>query len=277
MEFRHHADLVEHVQDAGASHQEETLDALMALGRAAGLITAKYHVFAKPPREVFWCRTCGEVMRGRSCPDGHDTVELQFCRACHHPFVEAQDDEETLFTPVGEESFDGVCPGCRTNRIRLTDITVPTPTLLSFMLTELCRSMPSNKTLVFSDSRATAESVSNEIVGTEYGLTAETLYVKELMEQGGSGNSRSLFFAVSNTLREQYWQPLRQNTPDEETDANDILVEMLNEIEPHARLPRCQHLRESGLVTPAWIYDQDDAVKTALAHEVFNLFVSPYP
>ena len=273
--FLHHDELVQRLQEGSASRPAETLAALLALGRAAGIVTAKYHVFAKPPRKVFWCRSCEQVMRGSSCPQGHDTVELQFCRNCHHPFVESED--EDAFHPVGQPGFDGGCPTCETGRLRLTDITVPTSTLLSFMLTELCRSMPSNKTLVFSDSRATAESVSTEIVGTEYGLTAETLYVQRLMEEGGRGNSRSLFFSVSNTLREQYWQPLRQNTPDEETDANDILVEMLNEIEPHARLSHCQHLREAVLITPAWIYEQTDAETAALAHEVFNLFVSRFP
>jgi len=277
MGFLHHDELVDKVEDAGATQPADTLAAVLALGRAAGLVTAKYHVFAKPPRKVFWCRTCDQVMRGRSCPDGHDTVEFQFCRSCHHPYIEDGDGEDPGFQPVGHDDFNGTCPGCGTNRIRLTDITVPTSTLLSFMLTELCRSVPSNKTLVFSDSRATAESVSTEIVGTEYGLTAESLYVKQLLEQDGRADSRSLFFAVSNTLREQYWQPLRQNTPDDETDANDILVEMLNEIEPHARLPHCQHLREAALLTPAWIYEQDDPVTASVAHEVFNLFVSCYP
>ncbi|WP_123538148.1 DEAD/DEAH box helicase [Halosimplex salinum] len=283
VEFEHYADLVNRLEEAGASNPDETVSALLALGRAAGMVTAKYHMFAKPPRKIYWCQTCEEVIRGRSCPEGHQTRELRFCRTCHHPFVEVdtenenEDEDEEVFQPVYGGGTDGPCPGCSTSRLRLTDITVPTPTLLSFMLTSLCRSMPSEKTLVFSDSRSTAESVSNEIIGTEYGLTAETLYVKQLIEEGGQAEVRSLFYPVVETLREQYWQPLQQNTPDRETDANDILVELWNEIEPNARLSECQHLREAALVTPAWVYTCPNPKTAAIGHEVFNLFVTRFP
>lgn len=277
VEFLHYTDLVDKVEDAGASNPKEAVGALLGLGRAAGLLTAKYHVFAKPPRKIYWCPICEEVTRCQTCPAGHQTQELRFCRTCHHPFVELADSDDTAFRPIGSDTAMSSCPGCNTTRLRLTDITVPTPTLLSFMLTELCRATPSEKTLVFSDSRSTAESVSNEIIWTEYGLTAETLYVRNLLENNGRASARSLFYAVSNTLREEYWQPLRQNTPGEKTDANDILVELLNDIEPHARLTHCQHLRETALVTPAWLYTLDDPIKAALGHTIFNLFISRYP
>lgn len=278
VEFEHHTDLVNRIEEAGASNPEGTLSALLAMGRAAGMVTAKYHMFARPPRKVYWCQACEDVTRGRACPEGHPTRELQFCKNCHHPFVEVDTEvDEDLFEPVYGGETDAACPGCRTSRRRLTDITVPTPTLLSFILTTLCRSMPSEKTLVFSDSRSTAESVSTEIIGTEYGLMAETLYVKQLIEEDGHAKVRSLFYPVMDTLREEYWQPLRQNTPDEETEANDILVELLNEIEPNARLSHCQHLRQSSLVTPAWVYACSDPTTAAIGHTVFNLFVSRFP
>ena len=75
----------------------------------------------------------------------------------------------------------------------MTDIGVPTSSLLSYMLTEVCRRSPAKKKLVFSDSHSAAESVGDRIIDTEYGLMAETLYVQELIDNGGGGGNYEVF------------------------------------------------------------------------------------
>jgi len=92
------------------------------------------------------------------------------------------------------------------------------------MLSEVCRVAPSNKTLVFSDSHSAAESVGEEIIGTEYGLMAQTVYLQELLEAGGEADQYELFKSVADTLREEYWEPLVQENLDEDAEAYNFLV-----------------------------------------------------
>ena len=182
VEFKHYGELRERVERAGVDDPDGVLQTVMAFGRLAGIVTEKYHSFLKPPHQVYWCRDCEAVTRDSRCPEcGAGLPELQFCRNCHQPHVEVPSDDEQSFLPVGayaserEVSPGGKCPGCGDNP-KLHDIGVPTASLLSYMLTEICRVSPSKKTLVFSDSRSTAESVGDRIIDTEYGLMAETLY-----------------------------------------------------------------------------------------------------
>jgi len=76
--------------------------------------------------------------------------EVQFCRkgTCHEPYVAVDnEEEEKTFASIRGDGTGG-CPGCG-GSFRLTDIGVPTSSLLSYMLSEVCRVAPSNKTLVF--------------------------------------------------------------------------------------------------------------------------------
>jgi len=44
--------------------------------------------------------------------------------------------------------------------------------------------------------------VGEEIIGTEYGLMAQTVYLQELLEAGGEADQYELFKSVADTLRE---------------------------------------------------------------------------
>ncbi|MFC6720267.1 DEAD/DEAH box helicase [Halovenus amylolytica] len=278
VEFKHYDDLVERMAETGVDDPEGTLQTVMSFGRLAGVVTEKYHTFLKPPHKVFWCRECERLSRDSRCPEcGHSLPEIQFCRRCHQPHVEIPAEDETSFMPVGgyasqNASQEGECPGCHRSP-QLTDIGVPTSSLLSYMLTELCRVSPSKKTLVFSDSRSTAESVGDRIIDTEYGLMAETLYVKELLDNGGRMDNYDLFRSVSNQLREAYWDPLIQNNMNEDGTAYNFLRTLLDEIEGKAMLSNCSNLLDSTLITAAIIYDTDDLDRLLVGHALYKLFV----
>ncbi|WP_440765029.1 helicase-related protein [Natronorubrum sp. DTA7] len=196
--------------------------------------------------------------------------ELQFCRRCHHPHVGEEREDETEFVPLNAPETDR-CPGCG-EKPSLQDINVPTSTLLSFMLTELCRLTPSKKTLVFNDSRSSAEAVGGGIIDTEYGLVAESLYIEELLEAGGSKEASEIYFNVSDRLKEEYWKPLKENAIDEEGATYEILEDMRQQIQRKASLQNCRHLTPAALVTSEYLSDLSDPRALAIGHEVFDIF-----
>ncbi|SEH56374.1 DEAD/DEAH box helicase [Halopenitus malekzadehii] len=272
--FRHYDGLLAELADEGVDETAGVLDAVMAFGRLAGMVTEKYHVFLKPPTQAYLCECCSDVTRDKHCTSC-DTrnAEIQFCKRCHYPFVEYDtDDDEEHFRPFDQAAPVDDCPGCG-QWPRLTDIGVPTTSLLSYMLTEICRTSPSKKTLVFSDSHSAAESVGDSIIGTEYGLMAETLYVQHLIENGGSAGNYEAFRAVADELREAYWEPLIQNEIDEDGTAYNFLRTLLDDIEAHAMLHNAENLLDSALVTAESVTQFDDPVERVVAHEAYKLFV----
>ncbi|WP_244166243.1 DEAD/DEAH box helicase [Halorubrum ezzemoulense] len=273
--FKHYDALVEAVAVDDVANPEGALQTVMAFGRLAGMITEKYHVFLKPPSRAALCESCGELTRDKTCPScGAQTAELQFCKRCHQPYIETDGDAENdSFRPFDHPAPVDDCPGCG-QWPKLTDVGVPTTSLLSYMLTEVCRTTPSKKTLVFSDSHSAAESVGDRIIGTEYGLMAETLYVQELIERGGSADNYDLFRAVADRLRDEYWEPLLQNEMDEDGTAYNFLKELLDDIEGHAMLHNASHLIDSALMTPEAVADITDPERLIIAHETYKLFVT---
>lgn len=274
--FRSYEGLVAEVEREGVSDPEGVLDTIMAFGRLAGIVTEKYHVFLKPPHRVHWCRECGALSRDNRCREcgAAPIPEVQFCRkgTCHEPYVAVDnEEEEKTFAPIRGDGTGG-CPGCGGSP-RLTDIGVPTSSLLSYMLSEVCRVTPSNKTLVFSDSHSAAESVGEEIIGTEYGLMAQTIYLKELLEAGGEADQYELFKSVADTLREEYWEPLVQENLDEDAEAYNFLVPLREDIEAHAYLSNCEALLDSALVTADAVMEFDDPTDLTIAHALYKRFV----
>jgi len=271
--FQHYDELLTKVDEVGADDPRGVLQTVMVFGRLAGMITEKYHVFLKPPHRAYLCEACGEVSRDKRCHVcGAENPELQFCKRCHYPYVEVQaaEDDET-FRPFDEAAPVESCPDCG-QWPKLTDIGVPTSSLLSYMLTEVCRTSPSKKTLVFSDSHSAAESVGDRIIDTEYGLMAETLYVQELIENGGAADNYEVFRSVSDRLREEYWEPLIQNEIDEDGTAYNFLRTLLNDIEGHAMLHNVDDLLDSALVSVQAVVEAESSKERIIAHETFKLF-----
>ena len=279
--FLKYDELRTRAHEAGADAPVGALSTVMAFGRLAGIVTEKYHTFLKPPAQVYWCRDCEQVTRKDSCPAcDRGLPEIQFCKRCREVYVEADETEdgspgrrnETTFRPVTGWVETDTCPGCG-RRPNLTDVTVPTPTLFSYMLTQMSRDTPSEKTLVFSDSRATAESVADQIIETEYGLMAETLYVRELLANDGQLDNYDAYSAVADRLREEYWEPLIQTDMDENGEAYKFLVAYRDRIEEQASLYNCEHLFENALVTSGPVFDADDPVGLVVRHRLYTLFV----
>ena len=271
VQFRHYDDLLSAVADDGVDDPAGVLSTVMLFGRMGRILTDKYHMFLKPPSKAYWCADCRLVSRHDVCRGCQDPLpELQFCRTCHHPYVATEEGDETVFVPLNGSDAD-VCPGCG-DAASLQDINVPTSTLLSFMLTELCRLTPSKKTLVFNDSRSSAETVGGEIINTEYGLVAESLYVKELLEAGGTKDASDTYFSVSETLKEEYWRPLKENAIDDEGATYEILENMRDQIQSKASFQNCRHLTPAAIVTSDSLWNLDDPRALAIGHEVFDIF-----
>jgi len=270
--FRHYNELLQEVDEPAVDNPEGVLETVMLFGRIGRVLTDKYHVFLKPPSKAFWCDACDLVSRHNLCPSCKSEIpELQFCRTCHHPFVADDRGDTKTFVPLNAPET-GVCPGCEETP-SLQDINVPTSTLLTFMLTELCRLTPSKKTLVFNDSRSSAETVGGDIINTEYGLIAESLYVRELLKSGGTKDASEVYFSVSDTLKKEYWRPLKENAIDDEGATYELLEDLRSRIQSHASLQNCRHLTPAALITSDYIYELADPVALAIGHEVFDIFV----
>jgi ATP-dependent helicase YprA (DUF1998 family) len=274
--FKRYTELVTRARDDGATDPEGALQTVMAFGRLAGIVTEKYHTFLKPPQRVYWCRDCERVTRNRQCPDcGAAIPELRFCKRCDEPYVglesNAEDSDTDTFGPAATADSVDNCPGCG-KWPKLTDVGVPTPTLFSYMLAEVCRATPSEKALVFSDSRGTAESVADQIIKTEYGLMAETLYLQELIDRGGRADGYDIYLAVAERLQAEYWEPLIQNDLDEDGTAYNFLKGYQDEISEHALLFNCNHLLDSALVTAAPVVEPADSDAVVVRHEFYKLF-----
>jgi len=265
--FKHYDALVDQVAETGVGDPEGVLQSVLAFGRLAGVVTEIPHLPEAAVQGVLVSRLRAGCRDSR-CPDcGSDLLEMQFCRRCHQPYVEIgtgndlgdggvsgrDASADSSFIPVGADASNATsggdrCPGCK-GTPQLSDVGVPTPSLLSYMLTELCRVSPS-KTLVFSDSRSTAESVGDQIIDTEYGLMADALR-RRTHRQGGRADNYDLFRAVSDRLRERVLGPAHQNDVNEDGTAYNFLRTLLEDIEAHAMLSNCDHLLDSALVTAA--------------------------
>ncbi len=272
--FKKYAALLEDAANQGVDIPDGTIETIMAFGRLAGIVTEKYHVFLKPPHKVFWCRQCEQVTRDERCPDCQEALpEIRFCRRCNEPYVEIDTEDDTEeFVPITSPTPTDTCPGCE-SRPLLSDVGVPTSSLLSYMLTEVCHVTPSKKTLVFSDSHSAAESVGDTIIDTEYGLMAQTLYLEELISEGGRADNYDLYVTVASRLQEEYWDPLVQNEIDESSEAYSFLQPLQRTIRNHAGLSNCDALLDSALVTGDVVADCSDPVEMTIAHEVYKLFV----
>lgn len=271
--FKAYDALLEEAAEQGADVPEGVVETIMAFGRLAGIVTEKYHVFLKPPHRVFWCQRCEKLSRDDRCSECGDALpEVQFCRRCHEPYVEFDTEgEDEQFVPINAPSPTDTCPGCG-GRPLLSDVGVPTASLLSYMLTEVCHVTPSKKTLVFSDSHSAAESVGDTIIETEYGLMAQTLYLQELIDAGGRVDNYDLYVDVASQLQAEYWDPLVQNEIDEDSEAYNFLQPLQRTIRNHAGLSKCDALLDSALVTADVVADRSDPLEMMVAHETYKLF-----
>lgn len=276
--FRQYEDLIDLVDCAEIDAPEGVLNTVMLFGRMAGILTDKYHVFLRPPSKVYWCAECSAIRAQRSCPMCQAPLaELRFCRNCHYPYRERLDGDTNTgstrsldaFFPMGHRQAE-VCPGCN-GKVSIQDVNVPTSTLLSFMLTELCRMTPSKKTLVFSDSRSTSETIAKGIRDQEYLLVAEALYVQYLLENDGVAGASDLFYQIRDDLREIYYEPLIANAPENDS-AENRLNELLNEIRNNAALFNCTHLFDGAIVVPETLFQAYTGDRLALAAKTFELF-----
>jgi len=285
VEFKHYDDLVDFVDGRTTGDPEEYIATILGFGRLAGVVTEKYHSFLKPPLKVYHCPSCRSLSRTDVCKEcGSRIEELRFCETCDHPFLVRQDesgepDSEGSETAAELVPFGGAgpverCPGCN-DTVGVTDVEVPTSTLLSFMLSEMCRVAPSEKVLVFSDSHSSAESVAKQIQQTEYGLMAATLYVDFLKRRGGIGGQLEAYRSVSKRLREEYWEPFFDRSLSSTGSAYNMIEQLQDDVTKKADLYNCRYLFDSTLVTSDVLYESaDGAFELLVGHTLWEVFAS---
>lgn len=285
VEFKHYDELIDQLEPQVSGDPEEYLPTILGFGRLAGVVTEKYHSFLKPPLKAYWCRGCNRLSRRDVCGEcGEPIEELRFCETCHHPFVMEeraatdgqQDDEDSELVPVALRGA-GVherCPDCD-QKVSVSDIEVPTTTLLSFMLTEMCRVTPSEKVLVFSDSHSSAENVAKQIQQTEYGLMAATLYIEYLLKNGGTGKLRTVYHYVVKQLRKEYWEPFYDSSLSPTGSAYNMIEQLQDDVVKKADLYNCDFLFDSALVTSNVLYEYvDNTFELAVGQALWEVFAA---
>lgn len=258
---------------------------VFAFGRLAGLITDRYHAFLNPPRTIFHCRQCGRIARRDVCTHcgAEDLIELEFCDDCHYPYwlsegpvAKGDDVEDSTNTeeriPVGGSRPVDTCKLCDSN-LSTSSIGVPTSSLLSYMLSEICRTTPSSKVLVFSDSHSAAESVARRIQTMEYGLMTESLYVNHLRENGGTAPIDDLYETVTQRLNQEYFEPFNYPHLDQQGPAYNIIQQQQKQISNQANLYETSHLLSEALVTSEPLYQAaTSSLELIVGHELYKRF-----
>ncbi|WP_435362362.1 DEAD/DEAH box helicase [Haloarchaeobius sp. DFWS5] len=272
--FRHLDDVENYLLEQSGEGESPSLETILALGRLAGMVTDRHHAFVKPPRAIYQCRSCNRLSASDKCVVCDCVaVEIRFCRSCHHPFSFSNandEDDGGTYIPLSKETPVTRCPDC-SSKIRGSDIGVPTSSLLSYMLSEMVKETPSSKTLVFSDSHSAAESVAKRIQTTEYGLMAETLYVKALLERGGVAQLDELHTTVSKQLLKEYFEPFRDPNLNHTGAAYDMVVRTRNRISDQANLYNTDHLLKSAIVTSDVVYEEaSTAFELAIGHALYT-------
>jgi len=283
--FKHVDDIRGHLSQHVDGDPDAYLQTVFAFGRLAGLITDRYHAFLNPPRSIFHCRTCGRVARRDVCTHcGSDNLtELEFCDDCHYPYwlpgttpTEEEKTEETTDTgervPVGGSAPVDTCKLCG-DSLSTSSIGIPTSSLLSYMLSEVCRTTPSSKVLVFSDSHSAAESVARRIQTMEYGLTTESLYVKHLLENAGIAPIDEAYEAVIQRLNDEYFEPFNYPHLDQQGPAYNIIQQQQQRISDQANLYKTSHLLSEALVTADPLYQAaTSSLELIVGHELYKRF-----
>lgn len=274
--FKHLDAVTEHLNSRVSGQASGYLPIILTFGRLAGVVTDRYHAFLKPPRKVFWCTQCQHLKRRDICRDcGLEALdEIQFCKHCHYPFwlQESTDGEEADRIPVSGGGAATRCPECETS-LNTQDIGVPTSSLLSYMLSQICRQTDSSKVLVFSDSHSAAESVSQRIQGTEYGLMAEALYVKQLLDNNGTAPLSELYRGVDQQLRTAYFDPFYDTHMDQGGPAYNMIQQLRKQVSEEANLYKTSHLLSEGIVTSEVLYQEADAtMELIVGHEIYKRF-----
>jgi rRNA maturation endonuclease Nob1 len=285
VEFKHYDNLVEYFDGRVTGDPEEYIATVLGFGRLAGVVTEKYHSFLKPPLKVYYCPSCHSLSRTDICQEcGNRIEELRFCETCNHPYLvreaEAEESgsessgEKADLVPFGEAAPVERCPGCN-DRVGVSDVEVPTSTLLSFMLSEMCRVAPSEKVLVFSDSHSSAESVAKQIQQTEYNLMAATLYIDFLKQRGGTGGQLQAYRHVVKQLRDEYWKPFFDQSLSASGSAYNMIEQLQDDVVKNADLYNCGFLFDSTLVTSDVLYESaDDAFELLVGHTLWEVFAS---
>lgn len=274
--FQHLDDIHEHLGESVQGAPEEHLQTIFAFGKLAGLITNRHHAFLKPPRAIFHCTSCSQLSPREVCSHCGEAElsELEFCNNCHSPYrlqASEESDGTTRIPMTGDDAVEA-CVDCGAN-LRTSSIGVPTSSLLSYMLSDICRTTPSEKVLVFSDSHSAAESVAQRIQDTEYGLTAESLYVQQLLEENGAAPLNQVQKVVQTQLRKAYFEPFYDDHLDQRGAAYSMIQQLQQEITNKVDLYSTQHLLDDALVTSDVVYQHaESTLELIVGHEVYKRF-----
>ena len=266
---------------------EEVLITCLNLGRAANLLTDKYHLFLRPPKAIYWCENCKRLTINDKCRKCGDTSkEIKLCRRCHLPYVisetepadETEVDSKTPTIPHFAPLYDPkalteekICPNCL-SRLNLVSPNVPYPTMVTFLASVLCRILPSRKTLIFSDARRTAESIGSDLIENDYSLVAQQLVIRLLLDNGGSLDARHLYRDILEELKKRYYYYLHLQIDRDDAISHQLIDELFEQKIRNLAFTRSNiRLFEQAIITPQAVLEFEEPLDIILAHEVFKL------
>ncbi|MHA1758864.1 MAG: helicase-related protein, partial [Promethearchaeota archaeon] len=253
----------------------ENISMYLNFGRIADLLTDRYHIFIKPKEKIFWCKKCLILQDKEQCECGEPTYELKFCKKCHEVFYIDSRSSETSKNKIKSVYYEinnlDHCPGCGKSITNLYDIGVPYNTLISYLISAVCRLNNSQKILIFSDGRASAEKIANNIIKYDYSLVAERIFLKILLESDGVKNSKDIYFEMIKRISKYYSDFYKKDELDY------ISEEIINgffrqNLKPLANITEMFHSFEYALVTAKCLDELADNYDVILGHEIVKMF-----
>lgn len=260
---------------------------LLTWGRAGGMVTDRYHVFVKPPGEIYWCQECRNLSTEKKCSFcENEQAEVLFCKTCNDPILrmsknEGSDEEGFKYIPmrslVGKTRKNDTCPVCG-NPIDRTSLRSPHMvyrTYTTYLLSKLSRAIPSKKVLGISDSRMEAEHISAITRDLDYILVADKVLLHTILDLKSkmiAPTVREIKSRVRNKLFKIYLTETPFNElPDREKWRHDYASVIYRISEPFYE--KRMRLYDSSLVSFR-VVDQFDGFERVLAHEILKTLVT---
>ena len=128
--------------------------------------------------------------------------------------------------------------------------------MVTFLVSALCRILPSGKTLIFSDSRRTAEGIGQALLENDYSLVAQQLYIRFRTNSEWKKNHGDLYWGVLEELKGYYYDYLHDHINRDDETSLEIVNELFEQhIRKLARLANCRRLFVEAIITVSPVED----------------------
>ncbi|MHA1280966.1 MAG: DEAD/DEAH box helicase [Promethearchaeota archaeon] len=256
---------------------DDILNMLLSFGRIGDLLSDRYHIFLKPRENIYWCDRCFLLLERKICECGNKGKLLKFCRKCHEIFFDIEDNISNGSIDL-EYPYSGdlnKCPSCHQRIYKFYTLGIPYTAFISFLISATCRKLDSQKILIFSDGRGSAEKIADNIIEYDYKLIAEQILLRILIESGGTKNTRELYHLLKESLYNFYYNVYRDESLDDIS--KDIIDELrIQKINPLCNVKNFYYSFENAFITAKCIIELQNNIEMIIAHEFLKMFTSNF-